>query len=94
MVARGDLPALATMSRKDVIAVRETIAAARYHLRGKNLACHCSLLSPCHADVYLAVANGRELSARAVFGIEHAKAFTTFERSCPRLVETCTDLAA
>lgn len=29
----------------------------REHLRGKNLACWCSLNQPCHADVLLEIAN-------------------------------------
>ncbi|QTL01929.1 DUF4326 domain-containing protein [Aquabacter sp. L1I39] len=28
------------------------------HLRGKDLACWCGLIEPCHADVLLALANG------------------------------------
>jgi len=32
-------------------------AAARYELKGKNLACWCAVSEPCHADVLLAVAN-------------------------------------
>lgn len=31
---------------------------ARYELRGKDLACWCSLDQPCHADVLLEIANG------------------------------------
>jgi hypothetical protein len=30
---------------------------ARVELRGKNLACWCPLDGPCHADVWLAIAN-------------------------------------
>ena len=36
------------------IALREQ---ARDELRGKNLACWCGELTPCHADVLLAIAN-------------------------------------
>jgi hypothetical protein len=32
----------------------------RRELRGKNLACWCPLDKPCHADVLLKIANGRE----------------------------------
>lgn len=35
-----------------------TKAKAKRELRGKNLACFCSLDKPCHADVLLTVANG------------------------------------
>lgn len=34
------------------------LRAALPELRGKNLACFCSLDSPCHADVLLDLANG------------------------------------
>ncbi|MET4341979.1 DUF4326 domain-containing protein [Bradyrhizobium sp. RT9a] len=37
--------------------------AAVSSLRGKNLACWCSLDQPCHADVLLDVANKPEWSA-------------------------------
>ena len=33
------------------------VEAIRQHLRGKNLACWCSLDQPCHADVLLDIAN-------------------------------------
>jgi hypothetical protein len=33
------------------------LAAARKKLRGKNLACWCSLDQPCHADVFLELVN-------------------------------------
>lgn len=33
------------------------IGAARRELRGKNLACWCSIDKPCHADVLLELAN-------------------------------------
>jgi len=32
--------------------------SVRFALRGKNLACFCSLDQPCHADVLLELANG------------------------------------
>jgi hypothetical protein len=32
--------------------------AARYELRGKDLACWCPLDQPCHADMLLEIANG------------------------------------
>jgi hypothetical protein len=34
-----------------------TAEAVRLDLRGKNLACWCSLDGPCHADVLLEIAN-------------------------------------
>jgi Domain of unknown function (DUF4326) len=34
-----------------------TVEDARRELRGRDLACHCPLDEPCHADVLLAVAN-------------------------------------
>lgn len=43
--------------RHSLIADREKIAAAREALRGRNLACWCALDQPCHADVWLEVAN-------------------------------------
>lgn len=33
------------------------VASIKKYLRGKNLACWCSLDQPCHADVLLKVAN-------------------------------------
>lgn len=36
----------------------ETLAEIRAALRGKDLACWCSLDKPCHADVLLELANG------------------------------------
>ena len=35
-------------------------AVIRRRLRGKNLACWCSLAQPCHADVLLRIANEDE----------------------------------
>jgi hypothetical protein len=35
-------------------------AEARAELRGKNLMCFCPLDQPCHADVLLELANGKE----------------------------------
>lgn len=37
--------------------------AFRQDLRGKNLACWCSLDQPCHADVLLEIANAPALSS-------------------------------
>jgi hypothetical protein len=34
-----------------------TLADVRRELRGKNLACWCSLSEPCHAEVLLKLAN-------------------------------------
>ena len=46
-----------------------TLADVRRELRGKNLACWCSLSEPCHADVLLRLANREtpngELTRRA-----------------------------
>lgn len=36
----------------------DLLADARSELRGKGLACWCSLDQPCHADVLLEIANG------------------------------------
>lgn len=36
---------------------RVAMTTARRELRGKNLACWCSLDGPCHADVLLEIAN-------------------------------------
>ena len=36
----------------------ELVAAARRELRGKTLMCWCALDEPCHADVWLEIANG------------------------------------
>jgi hypothetical protein len=38
----------------------ELRAAARRELKGKDLACWCSLDGPCHADELIAVANAAE----------------------------------
>jgi hypothetical protein len=40
----------------------DKVAAAKRELRGKNLACWCPPGEPCHADVWLEVANGRPSS--------------------------------
>jgi hypothetical protein len=37
--------------------LRVNAAEARRELRGRDLACWCSLDGPCHADVLLKVAN-------------------------------------
>ena len=58
-------PAATLAERKAAVAkFRATIAKkpelrerARNELRGKNLACWCSLDGPCHADVWLEIAN-------------------------------------
>ena len=34
-----------------------TVGEVKRELRGRDLACHCPLEEPCHADVLLAVAN-------------------------------------
>jgi hypothetical protein len=44
---------LATRMRLKPILYAERIAL----IRGRNLACWCGLSSPCHADVWLEVAN-------------------------------------
>jgi hypothetical protein len=43
----------APMAGLGMIVLRNRIRANIHHLRGHNLACHCSLLDPCHVDVYL-----------------------------------------
>lgn len=43
--------------RRDVTARAGTIGRIRDELRGRNLACFCSLDQPCHADVLLEIAN-------------------------------------
>lgn len=51
-------------AREQVDAQRRAHAHVSKHLKeleGKNLACFCSLAKPCHADILLALANGREL---------------------------------
>lgn len=35
----------------------ERVIAIKKELRGKNLACFCSLNKPCHADILLEIAN-------------------------------------
>jgi hypothetical protein len=44
---------------EDLLAGRLAVAVedAKQELRGRDLACYCSLDEPCHADVLLAVAN-------------------------------------
>ncbi|HXF53602.1 MAG TPA: DUF4326 domain-containing protein [Hyphomicrobiaceae bacterium] len=37
---------------------RCTLDAVKRELAGRNLACWCSLVGPCHADVLLDIANG------------------------------------
>lgn len=46
--------------RTDLLAGRleVTVDDVRRELRGKDLACWCSLDQPCHADVLLQIANG------------------------------------
>ena len=45
--------------RGDLLAgrLRVTVEDVRNELRGKDLACWCSLDQPCHADVLLEIAN-------------------------------------
>jgi hypothetical protein len=47
--------------RRDLLAgkLRVGVADAHRELRGRDLACWCSLDGPCHADVLLQVANSR-----------------------------------
>lgn len=50
--------------RDQVAAQERALAHVSKHLmelKGKNLACFCSLAKPCHADILLALANDREL---------------------------------
>jgi hypothetical protein len=42
----------------------EWIEAARQYLRGKNLACWCKLDAPCHADVWIRLANDSSSATR------------------------------
>lgn len=37
----------------------EQVQEVRDELRGKNLACHCPLEEPCHADILLEIANDK-----------------------------------
>lgn len=37
---------------------REVLAKARVELKGRRLACYCSLDAPCHADVLAELVNG------------------------------------
>ena len=41
-----------------------TVGEVRRELRGKNLACSCSLKNNCHADVLLRIANEEKTNAR------------------------------
>lgn len=43
----------APMAGIGMIVLRNRIRANLHHLRGYNLACYCSLLDPCHVDIYL-----------------------------------------
>lgn len=38
------------------------VECAKVELRGIDLACSCNLELPCHADVWLAIANGLEVA--------------------------------
>lgn len=53
--------------RADLISgkLRVTVEEARRELKGKSLACWCSLDGPCHAEVLLEVANQRSGPSRA-----------------------------
>ena len=42
---------------------RATLLARISELRGKDLACFCSLDSPCHADVLLEIANAEDAAS-------------------------------
>ncbi|WP_229681246.1 DUF4326 domain-containing protein [Neoroseomonas lacus] len=44
--------------RADVMAQPDLVVAAKRELRGKDLGCWCPESMPCHADVWLEVANG------------------------------------
>ena len=46
--------------RDDLRADPELVARIKKELKGKNLACYCELSEECHADVLLALANGKE----------------------------------
>jgi hypothetical protein len=45
--------------RRDLLAgkLRVSVADARRELRGRDLACWCSLDGPCHAEILIEVAN-------------------------------------
>lgn len=43
--------------REMLLMIPNMVAEAKAELRGKNLACFCSLDEPCHADVLLEIAN-------------------------------------
>jgi len=47
----------AATTRKDVLAARALVAGHADELKGKNLACWCSMDGPCHGDVLLELAN-------------------------------------
>jgi hypothetical protein len=47
--------------RRDLLAgkLKLSIEDARRELKGRDLACWCSLDGPCHADVLIEIANSR-----------------------------------
>lgn len=55
----ADRAAAVAAYRHYLTAHPELADAARDELAGKHLACWCPLDQPCHADILLAVANGR-----------------------------------
>lgn len=57
----GGLRVLTTKATpKDQDAAVAAVRKRLPHLRGKNLACWCRIGQPCHADVLLGLANGKE----------------------------------
>jgi hypothetical protein len=56
-------------------------------LRGKNLACWCSLDQPCHADILLEIANLREDTCRGCDGDGYRMVIDPDEQMAVR--ETC-----
>lgn len=48
------------LHRDWLLSLPDIMALARTELAGKDLACWCPPDQPCHADVLLKVANGRE----------------------------------
>lgn len=61
---RALLAGFVCVSSRNAPAQKEVHAHVVKHLetlKGKNLACFCSLAKPCHADILLALANGGDL---------------------------------
>jgi hypothetical protein len=65
-----DRPGAVLAYAQDLAADGELVAEARRDLAGRDLACWCPAGAPCHADVLLLVAAGRDplAAARSVLG--------------------------